>query len=315
MSFWVAGAVLVGSIGSAVIGSKAAKDASKAGQNAAASEWEYLRNRDLQARSDNQSYRKSGYDALNAMNVMTGQERQLSGEQSDEIDDLIDDLWSDFDKDGTYGLTEEQQSEVDAIPLPGYQGGGILDGLKQRKIQGEERETLTRQFKSENKLAYGDISKEDFYADKRAEMLGDPYEWKEDPGYQFRLDEGNKYLQQRQAAGGGYNSGAAIKGGVEYNQNAASDEFGKIYGRLAQIAGFGPGAIMASQGQGGGDAAIARGGAYQAAGAVAQGNAWGNAASSIAGAAGDIYQGFNQPAKATIAQPNYNWANDPQYKV
>ena len=315
MSFWVAGAVLVGSIGSAVIGSKASAKASKAGQNAAASEWEYLQNRDLQARSDNQSYRKSGYDALNAMNVMTGQERQLSGEQSDEIDDL----WSDFDDDGTYGLTPEQQESIDQAGKSAednWRWGGRGELLFGRQGAREEAtKELTAKYENENKLAYGETNKEDFYAEKKAEMLGDPYEWKEDPGYQFRLDEGNKYLQQRQAAGGGYNSGAAIKGGVEYNQNAASDEFGKIYGRLAQIAGFGPGTIMASQGQGGGDAAIARGGAYQAAGAVAQGNAWGGAASSVAGAAGDIFQGFNQPAKATIAQPNYNWANDPQYKV
>ena len=310
-------AIIMGAaaIGGAAISANSASKASKAGQRASENELQYLQNRDLQARSDNQSYRESGYNALNALNSMTGQERQLSGEQSDEIDSL----WSDFDKDGTYGLTALQQKSADQAGQSAYDDwtwdgrGDLLFG--RQGAREEATKELTAKYENENKLAYGETNKEDFYAEKKAEMLGDPYEWKEDPGYQFRLDEGNKYLQQRQSAGSGYNAGAAIKGGLEYNQNAASDEFRNIHARLAQIAGFGPGAIMASQGQGGGDAAIARGGAYQAAGAVAQGNAWGNAASSIAGAAGDIYQGFNQPAKATIAQPNYNWANDPQYKV
>ena len=166
MSFWVAGAVLVGSIGSAVIGSKAAKDASKAGQNAAASEWEYLRNRDLQARSDNQSYRKSGYDALNAMNVMSGLERQLSGEQSDEIDDL----WSDFDDDGTYGLTALQQKSADQAGQSAYDDW-TWDGRANLFYGGqpareEATKKLTAKYENENKLAYGETNKEDFYAEK-----------------------------------------------------------------------------------------------------------------------------------------------------
>ena len=48
---------------------------------------------------------------------------------------------------------------------------------------------------------------------------------KADPGYQVRLDEGRKTLQNSQAARGGLLSGNAIRGGIEYGQQFASNEF------------------------------------------------------------------------------------------
>jgi len=48
---------------------------------------------------------------------------------------------------------------------------------------------------------------------------------KRDPGYQVRLDEGRKTLQNSQAAQGGLLSGNAIRGGIEYGQQFASNEF------------------------------------------------------------------------------------------
>jgi hypothetical protein len=50
---------------------------------------------------------------------------------------------------------------------------------------------------------------------------------KADPGYQARLNEGMKSLQNSQAAQGGLLSGNAIRGGIEYGQDYASNEFGK----------------------------------------------------------------------------------------
>ena len=308
-------AIIMGAaaIGGAAISANSASKASKAGQRASENELQYLQNRDLQARSDNQPYRESGYNALNALNSMTGQERQLSGEQSDEIDSL----WSDFDKDGTYGLTALQQKSVDqAGQLAednwkfGYDlTGGILFG---RQGAGKEaRNELTAKYENENKLAYGETNKEDFYAEKKAEMLGDPYEWQADPGYQFRLQEGNKALQQRQSAQGSYLSGASTHEAIDYNQGAAASEFANIFGRLSMIAGYGPGAIQASQGQGGGGQAIASGGAYQAAGTVAQGNAWGTAVNQIGAAAGAAStSGFWGAAPPSNSSPTSDSVSD-----
>jgi hypothetical protein len=52
-----------------------------------------------------------------------------------------------------------------------------------------------------------------------------------DPGYQFRLDEGNKAVQASAAAGRGLLSGAAMKAMQKYGQGFASNEFANAYNR------------------------------------------------------------------------------------
>jgi hypothetical protein len=53
----------------------------------------------------------------------------------------------------------------------------------------------------------------------------------EDPGYQFRLDEGTRRLQARAAAGGLLRTGRTLKELMDYGQNAASEEYQKAYNR------------------------------------------------------------------------------------
>lgn len=71
-----------------------------------------------------------------------------------------------------------------------------------------------------------------------------------DPGYQFRLSEGQKALERSAAARNGLLSGAATKAANNYAQNTASDEYQNaynryntnqtnIYNRLAGVAGSG----------------------------------------------------------------------------
>lgn len=57
--------------------------------------------------------------------------------------------------------------------------------------------------------------------------------------YQWRLNEGNKGLNQQFAANGMIQSGAAMKGIADYNQNFASNELGNWQNMLAQQQGFG----------------------------------------------------------------------------
>lgn len=56
-------------------------------------------------------------------------------------------------------------------------------------------------------------------------------DYQQDPGYQFRLQEGLKQLQGMAGARGGLLSGATIRGGQKYAQNAASEEYGNAYQR------------------------------------------------------------------------------------
>lgn len=76
-----------------------------------------------------------------------------------------------------------------------------------------------------------------------------------DPGYEFRLGEGMKGLERSAAARGGLLSGAALKAASRYNQDFASNEYGKSFdrynteqsnrfNRLASIAGIGQTAAM-----------------------------------------------------------------------
>ena len=59
-------------------------------------------------------------------------------------------------------------------------------------------------------------------------------DYQQDPGYQFRLQEGLKQLQGRAAARGGALSGATLKGVQGYAQNAASQEYGNAYQRYME---------------------------------------------------------------------------------
>jgi len=60
-----------------------------------------------------------------------------------------------------------------------------------------------------------------------------------EPGYGFRLGEGMKALERLQASRGNLLSGGAMKAGQRFAQNLASEEYGKSFNRLADIAGIG----------------------------------------------------------------------------
>jgi hypothetical protein len=60
-----------------------------------------------------------------------------------------------------------------------------------------------------------------------------------EPGYGFRLGEGMKALERLQASRGNLLSGGALKAGQRFAQDLASEEYGKSFNRLADIAGIG----------------------------------------------------------------------------
>jgi len=110
-----------------------------------------------------------------------------------------------------------------------------------------------------------------------------------DPGYSFRLSEGEKALARMQSARGGLLGGGAIKAGVRYGQEMGSQEFQNAYARameqrrmatsaLAQLGGLGPaaagemGGAARSYASGAGQA-IQAGGQARASGYLGQANA------------------------------------------
>lgn len=118
-----------------------------------------------------------------------------------------------------------------------------------------------------------------------------------DPGYNFRMAEGQKAIERSAAARGGLNSGANMKALAKYGQGLASEEYGNAYNRfnsdrdrrfnrLSSVAGIGQTANSANA-QSGQNFANQAGsnmmGAANAQGAasIASSNAWGNALSGI----------------------------------
>lgn len=70
--------------------------------------------------------------------------------------------------------------------------------------------------------------------------------WQTDPGYQFRIDQGNRAINAAASARGMANSGRALKELTEYGSNLASNEYNNAYNRqynrLSALAGYGQGA-------------------------------------------------------------------------
>lgn len=114
-----------------------------------------------------------------------------------------------------------------------------------------------------------------------------------DPGYDFRMAEGQKALERSAAARGGLMGGAAGKAMARYGQDYASNEYQNVYNRFNNdrdqrfnklsgllTVGQNAAAQTGSAAQNYANSAgglIAGGGDSQAASAIAGGNAWSNA--------------------------------------
>jgi hypothetical protein len=118
-----------------------------------------------------------------------------------------------------------------------------------------------------------------------------------DPGYDFRMKEGQKALERSAAARGGLNGGAQMKALSRYGQDYASNEYGNAYNRftndqtnrfnrLSAVSGLGQ-AAASQMGQAGQNYANQVGqnmmgsANAQAASGIAGANAWGGALSNI----------------------------------
>lgn len=130
-------------------------------------------------------------------------------------------------------------------------------------------------------------------------------DFQKDPGYDFRMQEGQKALERSAAARGGLQSGGTMKALAQYGQNFASNEYGNAYNRfnadrdrrynrLSSLAGVGQTA-NSQLGQAGMNYASQAGqnmmGAANAQGAagMAQANGWANTLGGIGKMGTDLY--------------------------
>lgn len=69
---------------------------------------------------------------------------------------------------------------------------------------------------------------------------GEPasYNWQTDPGYQFRINEGMRALENSAAARGGLMSGGFARKALRYATDYSAQEYANVYNRISNIAGL-----------------------------------------------------------------------------
>ena len=72
-----------------------------------------------------------------------------------------------------------------------------------------------------------------------SDMLKPGYDYTASPGYQFRLNEGLKGVQNSAAARGILQSGGTLKGLTKYGQDYAANDFNDSFNRVASVAAGG----------------------------------------------------------------------------
>jgi hypothetical protein len=133
---------------------------------------------------------------------------------------------------------------------------GNIDKVYQQRLQawqaGLDQYQAEHPNENANNPIYGSLLKPFTNAD-----------FEKDPGYQFRMDEGNKGIDRAAAARGGYDSGSTLKALARYNQDYASNEFGNAATRNSnnknQIYSFLSGTSNAGQGAVGTEAGLIAG--------------------------------------------------------
>lgn len=191
--------------------------------------------------------------------------------------------------------------------------GGIFQDKAAKRADNTMREASAAEI-AENRRQY-DTTRADFapYREQGINALqrlaGDidtpvtSAEVMEDPGYQFGLDQGQRAITQRIAAGGGRVSGQAIKAAGRFGTDYASTGYGAAYqrkqdrlNRLAAIAGVGQTATgqTAQAGQfatGNIGNALSNQGQATAASQLYRGNIWANTTNKLVSSAGKYFMG------------------------
>lgn len=136
-----------------------------------------------------------------------------------------------------------------------------------------------------------------------------------DPGYAFRLSEGQKALDRQAAARGGLISGSALKAATRYGQDMGSQEYTNAFNRYQteRAAQLQPLQSLAGVGQTSANTlsnAAANLGAVQGANAIGAGNA---RASAYVGGANAVTGGLSQYLNYTQNQQMMNMLGQRQY--
>ena len=196
-----------------------------------------------QGRRDLSPYRKQGYAALNLLGQMYGlppiTRRVVSNKYK---------KWrNQGGEDGSSGAAAEGPTEDMSMGqwLEFLQGGTGRDNIRDTGAFGENITDMIPAGSEDEGGGRGDAPKK--FKRKQMTDYGDVGELiRNQPGYQFRLGEGLRGIDQSAASRGRLYSGGQLREVTRYGQDYASNEFDKVASRLAQIAGLGGGATQSS---------------------------------------------------------------------
>lgn len=268
----------IAAVGGALISANATRNAADSAQDAANRANGLQWDMFQQNRSDQAPWRSTGGTALGQLSGLMGLNTQQNFNQTEYIR-AHPDAWQRMQNKGI-------SAYEDAVA---QYGGADSPELKNFFSQGQDFGSMSRDFGMQD--------------------------YQQDPGYQFRLEQGAKALERAGAAKGGQLSGAQLKGLTDFNSGMASQEYGNAYnrfmqnrttkfGQLSNLAGLG----QSSVGQTGALGANTAGqmgnnlmGASNMAGAagIAGANAWGGAFNSMGNS---WMQYMNRPQSGAFVQ-------------
>lgn len=277
MSFWVAGATAVGTIGAAAIGANAAGNAADAAASGANQANALSNSQFQQTRADLAPWRTTGAGALNQLASLFG----LPTTSSDQF-------------------TASQPVTVGDSQLPpGTQLVPAGNGWYDVTLNGQNLGVLRPGGANGRFVSNGTPipASNQPTASGGATPAGAPNmnAFFTSPGYDFRRTEGMRGIERTAAARGGAFSGNALRALTDFNSGLASGEFGQYVNQLAGIAGTGQTATNQTAVLGANNAAnmgqnALYAGNARASGIENQGNIYGQAINGLAGIAGYFTQ-------------------------
>jgi len=308
---WAAAAAAVGTAAGAYMSADAAKDAARTQRDGAAYAADVQRDMFDISRGQQQPFMQSGYGANDVlsrlMGVPTGQSGRGTTTRPGEIDY------------GAEGMPDWQQYLIDNPDVAGNPAFLENPALHYERHGRKEGRALPTIKAPTSGAGGGDLDEQGYAKDNTGLETGfltqlftpEAFKAGMDPGYAWRLQQGAQGVMNTAAAGSGSLSGPALKALMDYNQGAASQEYGAAFNRFNTQQGniFQRLTSMAQTGQnaaaGVGSNAIATGGNIganivgganaAAAGQVGAANAWGGALSDLGALGGWYAMNRNQP--------------------
>jgi hypothetical protein len=303
-----AGLDLAGTVIGAGMQSSAAKDAARTQATAADQATAEARRQFDTTRQDMSPWMQSGRNSLRKLDSLLGTGPTGSSQYGGAVQNYQDTIGRYQAAQQEYaGLWGQRSSPARDARIAQLSGEISQLGAQAQQYLTEANQTVNQPADPERGSLMRDFSLQDFQTD---------------PGYQFRLGEGAKAIENSAAARGMQLSGANLKGLTRFNQDFASNEYGNAWNRDSNEKQRKYNFLTGQSGQGqqtaaqvGGFGANASGqiadnylqaGNARAAGQVGSASAWGNAIGDVS----DYYRLRNllRPGAASSSSAGYGAA-------